>query len=208
MRRAKGTILSRPQSNTPGSREQQSSLNLPINTDISDQWGSSGPLTPPLRVHSGSSLSQQDATDDPVYFLPAEVTRHPDIAIPTSAPPVRELVTGLLILPFASLNPNVSGAAILYHPLNSNSNLADRHIQDVIPFQTRQWPSLLEPCQSIVSNLPSGSISEVKDESDPEDYLEGAKQEMYLAPILDPNTVNNTLPFILQSRSMDKSCRV
>ncbi|KAH7334173.1 hypothetical protein B0J17DRAFT_675652 [Rhizoctonia solani] len=64
----------------------------------------------------------------------------------------------------------------------------DPHVQRMVPFRTLGRPNSYRHRQLIAAE-PSG------------DDLQGAKQEMYSVPIPDPNTVDNTLPFILQCYS-------
>ncbi|CAE6426445.1 unnamed protein product [Rhizoctonia solani] len=195
MRRAKtglaGAAPPRHQSSAPDSLEQQPRSRLPASTSTP---GHSDSLTPP--IYPDPSLSPWATTDDPVSFLPTKTTCYPSNTASTSTPPVRELSTGLPTPPFAPLGrPNVSGSTILSYPLNSGDNLPDRHTQDVMPFQIQRWP---EPYQSTARNLPCGSISEVGEGDSSEDDPDEVKQELYSIPIPDPNTTENTLPFILQ----------
>ncbi|KAH7334171.1 hypothetical protein B0J17DRAFT_771207 [Rhizoctonia solani] len=194
MRRAKarpiGGILSPPQLNAADSREHQFSSNSPASTNISDQQRSS----------STSLVSQWSSTENPVTLLPPETIWHPNATVPVSLSLMEQLPIGRPMSPLAPLDSHASSGTFLPYVPHSGDYLTDRYVQDVMPFETRQWPNvnLLGRCQPTIPDLLYDLMPEVKEGDDSEDDLEDAKEEMCIVPVLDPSTPENTLPFILQ----------
>ncbi|KAH7334168.1 fungal-specific transcription factor domain-containing protein [Rhizoctonia solani] len=185
MRRAKvgpaGAVLSGLRENPPVMIEQRACS--PASANILDQQRSS----------DTSSTLQSSSSDNPVSFLPREVIWHPDVTIPTSFSLAKRLSGGRSVLPEEAGNPEMSYATVLSYPANSDDCSTKDHLQDVMLFQAPKWSNLPR-------HLPDwahGSISEDEKEEDPEDDP-SVKQEMCVIPVLDPNTPENTLPFILQ----------
>ncbi|KAG8741836.1 hypothetical protein FRC11_014598, partial [Ceratobasidium sp. 423] len=192
----RGKVAPGPKSSdTPDILEEPSSSNSLDSTNVSDQQGSSDPLTLPL--HRGPSYSQWPSTGTSVSFpLPGAIWNHN--AVDPMFPLVEGLSTGLPAPPFEYLYPGAESDNILPYPPGTTNYLAHQHFEDVNSSQTLLWPNLPRHRQLVGPGLPYRPVSELKEGGDPEDDP-GAKQEMYTVPVPDPNTVDNTLPFILQS---------
>ncbi|CAE6482001.1 unnamed protein product [Rhizoctonia solani] len=198
MRRAKvapgrAAISQLRSSDTSDSPGKQPTTSPSTSTNLSDQQDSSGPLTPPF--DSGPPSSQPSGTEKHIYFPSSEAVWYPNAVLATSFPLAEEKAGGLPTPLFASLGPNVKGGSVLFYPPSSDNYSSDLHYEDVKPFQTFERPSFYHP--SFGPSFPRGSISEAEEEDGLEDNLQ-VKQEMCIVPALDPNTTDNTLPFVLE----------
>ncbi|KDN45525.1 hypothetical protein RSAG8_04849, partial [Rhizoctonia solani AG-8 WAC10335] len=199
MRRAKvapgrASVSQLRSSDTLDSPEEKPNPKSPASTNLSGQRDISGPLT--LALDQGPSFSQWSGAEKPISRPLPEAIGHPNAVISTSLP-AEEKCIGLSTTPFASLNPGVTSGPVLFYPPTSGNYLIDSHYEDVKPFQSLESPSVSRHYQLIGPGLPHGSISEVEEEDDLEGDLK-IKQEMCVVPVLDPNTTDNTLPFVLE----------
>ncbi|CAE6426453.1 unnamed protein product [Rhizoctonia solani] len=173
------TSLHSQSSGTSDSLGENRSSNSPPSTNTLDQRESSGFLT---SVETGLPDPQRPGSNGNVTLLPPEAYWNPNAIIPTLEPLVEELQTGL-------------------HAASHGNRSIDPHVQRVVPFRAPGWSTSSKSRQLIAAGRPYASISEAEEENHRGDDLQGARQEMYSMPIPDPNTVDNTLPFILQCYS-------
>ncbi|CAE6426434.1 unnamed protein product [Rhizoctonia solani] len=181
MRRARAgpteAILSQLRLSTSNSIEQQ--YGSPANANTLDQWRSS------------DISASQWSTGHSTSTLPSEITWHPNAATPTSLSLVAQLPTGLPASTPTYRDPGVAGGTIIsYRPDSGDYSM---------PFQMRRWPDFSTYPQFTASDWPHGLIWEAEEDDNLENDKENTMEEMYIAPVLDPNTPDNTLPFILQS---------
>ncbi|CAE7155107.1 unnamed protein product [Rhizoctonia solani] len=206
MRRAKAgpvrAAVPQPRSSdTPDSAEDKLNTNSPPNASLSDQKSTFGPLTPPLE----SGPSQWSSTEKFVALPHAETAWNPNTGFPMPLPLTEGQYTGYPTPPFASLSPG----AVLFYPPSPNYHLIDTRykedLEDVKPFQTSyqqiEEQGVSGHYQLIGPSFPYEPISETEEEEDRDDDDDNirVKQEMCLVPALDPNTADNTLPFVLES---------
>ncbi|KEP51226.1 putative fungal Zn(2)-cys(6) binuclear cluster domain protein [Rhizoctonia solani 123E] len=180
-------------SDTPDSPEKKPSKSPPASSNLSDQQDSSGPLTQPR--DSGPPPSQPSGTGKPVSLSSSEAVWYPEAVLATSFSLAEEKYAGLPTPPFASFRPNVKSGPVRFYPPSTGNYSSDAHHKDVKPFQTFESPSLYYQLSG--PSFPHGSISEAEEEDGLEDHLQ-VKQEMCIVPAMDPNTADNTLPFVLE----------
>ncbi|CEL52900.1 hypothetical protein RSOLAG1IB_05968 [Rhizoctonia solani AG-1 IB] len=179
MRRGKATPL--PKNNTPprSSNTPESQKDLPTSSpqteaNVSDQQHASSSLTPP--PGPSPSPPHPSNAEGPDTLSHLERVPHPATFTQSISPPVEEIPSGLPTPPFESFEP---GDAYTDNTFDS--------LRFFLELRTN------------ASVFPPAFISEVKEEEEEsEDDPEGTKQAMCTVPVLDPNTKDNTLPFILE----------
>ncbi|CAE6430657.1 unnamed protein product, partial [Rhizoctonia solani] len=149
------------------------------------------------RVRRVCATGKSRRTDNPVSFLPREVIWHPDVTIPTSFALAERLSSDLSVSPQEAGDPGMTHTTDLSYPTKSGDCSTEGHTQDVTFLPARKWSN--SPChpQPVAPEWAHESISEDEEEEDEEDDSSD-KQEMCVVPVLDANTTENTLPFILQ----------
>ncbi|CUA68690.1 Transcriptional regulatory protein pro1 [Rhizoctonia solani] len=188
------TGVSRLQSSDgPNLVEEKSSTSSLPSTKLPDQQDNCSPLTPPL--DSGPSSSRWSSADKAASLPFQGAVWYPTAVVQSSLPLAEEKYTGLPT-PFASLSPNAKGGPA-YPPSSPDGYLIDSSREDVKPLQTLQNSGLVGYYQFSGPSFPHASISEAEEEDDLEDNVR-VKQEMCIVPVLDPNTADNTLPFVLE----------
>ncbi|CAE6530999.1 unnamed protein product [Rhizoctonia solani] len=189
-------IMSVPRSNTPDSQEEPSNSSSSASPKVSDQRHSANPLASPL--DSGPRLSQQPSLEHLGAFPLLKATPHLNTIITSSIPLVNNPSAGL---PGPGLR--ATGGVILTSSSSSGSTLIKRSFQSLGPsgvlFEGFEGPNLFEDTQFLTLGFLSHELlSPDIEDDDLEDDPEGIKQEMCVELTLDPNTLNNALPFVLQ----------
>jgi hypothetical protein len=193
MRRGKATPL--PKNNTPprSSNTPESQKDLPTSSpqteaNVSDQQHASSSLTPP--PGPSPSPPHPSNAEGPDTLSHLERVPHPATFTQSISPPVEEIPSGLPTPPFESFEP---GDAYTDNTFDSLS------AQETKPLYISQWQDSSWNYEPMPQSFPPAFISEVKEEEEEsEDDPEGTKQAMCTVPVLDPNTKDNTLPFILE----------
>ncbi|KAF8699571.1 hypothetical protein RHS03_07172, partial [Rhizoctonia solani] len=194
MRRGKATPAQKHvppprSSNTPESQKEHTRMSSPISTNVSDQ--PSDPQTPPLDPNI--TLSQSSDTDSAFPLSPPDTAPwHPSVLTSGARYVTEEKGGGLAGRCLGSLDP---GAGL--RSGDGEDRWTDTYGQETRAYET-SWPMFHVDDQAMAPNLPSAFISEVAADEELEDDPEGAKYEMCTVPVLDANTVDNTLPFILE----------
>ncbi|KAF8674689.1 hypothetical protein RHS04_07273 [Rhizoctonia solani] len=194
MRRGKATPAQKHvppprSSNTPESQKEHTTLSSPISTNVSDQ--PSDPQTPPLDPNI--TLSQSSDTDSAFPLSPPDTAPWQPSVLTSGVRYVTEGKGGGLAGRWLeSLDP---GAGL--RSGDGEDRWTDTYGQETRAYET-SWPMFHGDDQAMAPNLPSAFISEVAADEELEDDPEGAKYEMCTVPVLDANTVDNTLPFILE----------
>ncbi|KAF8752835.1 hypothetical protein RHS01_07454 [Rhizoctonia solani] len=161
----------------------------PPRTNVSDQ--PSDPQTPPLDPNI--TLSQSSDTDSAFPLSPPDTAPWQPSVLTSGVRYVTEGKGGGLAGRWLeSLDP---GAGL--RSGDGEDRWTDTYGQETRAYET-SWPMFHGDDQAMAPNLPSAFISEVAADEELEDDPEGAKYEMCTVPVLDANTVDNTLPFILE----------